>query len=108
MRKKKNSRKYFANRWKDYYIQPDEFFVPHTVEEVIELRGFELKPGTLAVIRAKSKLNGRIKEYAYKQPKSCQKKIQSMLNTHEMTVMTDDVIFNPEFFELYADGFDPD
>ena len=35
---------------------------------------------------------GKIKEFAYKQDVACRDRIRSMLETHEMTICTDEII----------------
>ena len=47
---------------------------------------------SIAIIRAQSMKTGRIKEFAYKQDIACRDRIRSMLETHEMTICTDEII----------------
>ena len=42
--------------------------------------------------RAQSMKTGKIKEFAYKQDIACRDRIRSMLETHEMTICTDEII----------------
>jgi hypothetical protein len=87
----KRKGKEFPNRWRVLVNAPDEYFHPLPFVDILE-KNWELRPGTLAIIRAESFSNGKIKEFAYKQEKSCHDKIQSLLDTHEMTIMTDEFI----------------
>ena len=84
-------RKYFANNWRIIKNAPAEFFEPAFFEDVLE-KNWILRPGAVAVIRAQSMKTGKIKEFAYKQDKACAERIESLMDTHEMTIMTDDVI----------------
>jgi hypothetical protein len=85
--KKKN----YPNRWRVLVNAPDEYFYPMPFEDVIE-SNWSLRPGTAAIIRAEHMQTGKVKEFAYKREASCAKRIEQLMDTHVMTIMTEDVI----------------
>ena len=87
----KKRKKYFDNNWREIKECPVEFFDQADFEDVIE-KNWTLRPGTVAIIRAQSMKTGKIKEFAYKQDIACRDRIRSMLDTHEMTICTDEII----------------
>ena len=91
------SKKYFPNDWQVVKDLPDEFFLEHEFEEVIE-KAWSLIPGTVGIIRAENKKTGKVKEFVYKQTLSFQRKFMSLKDTHHCTFITD---------EVYGATFDP-
>lgn len=83
--------KYFPNNWRDIRDAPDEWFEPCEFVELME-KAWSIRPGHAVVIRAKNLKTGKIKEYAYKQEKSASDRIHSLMDTHEMTIVTDEII----------------
>lgn len=101
--------KYFANRWKDYKDAPEEFFIPHTYEDLMtwKVHNWQLKPGIEGVLRVRNLKTNKVKEYTYKQHASLQKKFVNLLhsdNDLEITISTNEDVatfFNQDFdYEL--------
>ena len=89
--------KYFANRWKDYKVAPEEFFIPHTYEDLMiwKVHNWQLKPGIEGVLRVRDLKSSKIKEYTYKQHASLLKKFVDLMECEkdlEITLSTNDEV----------------
>ena len=81
--------KYFPNDWDEIKQTPDEGFEDHEFHEVID-KPWLLRPGYHAIIRAKSNKTGKVKEFAYKQFSSVSKKLETLQDDHELTLVTNE------------------
>ena len=90
----KSGKKYFPNRWQDYKDAPDEMFIPHEFEDLMDwkVHNWQLHPHYYAVIRVRNKRTNKVTEYSYKQPKSFLNKLEKLKDakdSYEITAGTD-------------------
>ena len=73
---------YFPNNWKRYKALDDEFFEPHSFDEVMmwKVAGWELPSDVYCIIRTTNLTTRKVKEYVYKQPKSAHSRIAQFRN----------------------------
>jgi hypothetical protein len=99
------SGKYYPNNWQEYKDSPDEFFEPHTFEEVMswKVAGWELPSSVCCIIRANTS-KGKIKEFVYQKQSAAEAKVQALMHEGvEFTVCTDEAI---HFVSPNADDYD--
>lgn len=89
--------KYFPNNWREYKDAPDEMFLPHSFEEIMDwkVRGWILHPQYCAVIRVYDLERKDVKEYAYKRISSLEKRCQLIKDSNrpsEILVATHDTV----------------
>ena len=88
------SGKYYPNNWQQYKETPDEFFEPHTFEEVMswKVAGWELPASVCCIIRANTH-KGKIKEFVYQKHSAAEAKVASLINEGvAFTVCTNEAI----------------
>ena len=101
------SGKYYPNNWQEYKDSPDEFFEPHTFEEVMswKVAGWELPSSICCIIRANTH-KGKIKEFVYQKRSAAEAKVQALMHEGvEFTVCTDEAI---HFVSPNAEDYDTD
>lgn len=90
------NKKYFPNRWKAYKDAPDEMFMQHSYLEIMQYKigGWELPSNVCCIIRSRNKDTLKVKEYVYQYPKVADKKIDQLIDCHELelTICTPDSI----------------
>ena len=95
---------YHPNNWKLYKDAPDEAFMPHTFDEVMEWKvaGWELPGDVVCIIRATNLKTHKTKEYVYKRQHAAERKVLELKDaqTHEFTVCTHDALH-------YVGPYDP-
>ena len=84
-------RKYYPNNWKSLKRAPDELFEPCEVEFIID-KEWLFRPGAVGIIRAQDKKTGHIEEFSYKQEKSMHDKIYLLRDTHDLTIVTEQLL----------------
>ena len=82
----------FPNNWDLYKEAPDDAFVEHTYDEIMEWKvlGWELPSSVCCVIRAFNKETNKVKEYVYQQPSAADKRLDTLLTDgqdYEVTVV---------------------
>ena len=107
---KNGRKKYYPNRWKQYKDAPDEMFIPHEFEELMEhkVHNWQLKPTVEAVVRVKNLNTSKVKEYSYQRVGFIQNRIEKLLESgerYEITIATpmavDLFLTDPDDVELY-------
>ena len=84
-------RKYYPNNWKIIKNAPDVIFEPMDAIDVMD-KDWSLRPGTFGVIRAESMRTGKVTEFSYQGQVALHSKLQKIIDTHRITIVTDDVI----------------
>jgi len=87
---------YLPNNWKAYKDAPDEAFIPHTFEELMDWKVacWELPSDISCLIRTTNLKTGKVKEHLYKRQHAAENKIRSLMKqqTHEFVVCTHDAV----------------
>ena len=93
---KRRKKPYFPNKWQAYKNQPDNFFWPHTFDEVMDFKvaGWDLPSNVACIIRTKDVETKKVKEYVYQRHHAADNKIEKLMNTPslEICVCTSDHI----------------
>ena len=73
---------YFDNNWELYKKAPDDFFVQHSYDEVMEWKvaGWELPQTVCCMIRVQDVDTSKVKEYVYRSPSAAKRKIQKLFS----------------------------
>ncbi len=96
---------YFPNNWKRYKDSPDEMFVEHTYEELMDWKigGWELPESVCALIRVTDVNTKQITEYSYQRKDAAEKRVGALLEKGgvELVIATQDKIafITPEDYE---------
>jgi len=101
------SGKYYPNNWQEYKDSPDEFFIPHTFEEMMswKVAGWELPSSVCCIIRANTH-KGKVKEFVYQKHSAAEAKVAALMHEGvEFTVCTDEAI---HFVSPNAEDYDTD
>ena len=101
------SGKYYPNNWQEYKDSPDEFFVPHTFEEMMswKVAGWELPSSVCCIIRANTH-KGKVKEFVYQKHSAAEAKVAALMHEGvEFTVCTDEAI---HFVSPNAEDYESD
>ena len=99
------SGKYYPNNWQQYKETPDDFFEPHTFEELMswKVAGWELPSSVCCIIRANTH-KGKIKEFVYQKHSAAEAKVAALMHEGvEFTVCTDEAI---HFVSPNAEDYD--
>tara|TARA_B100000902_G_C27246569_1_gene882957 strand:+ start:839 stop:1192 length:354 start_codon:yes stop_codon:yes gene_type:complete len=108
----KRKQKYFPNNWQRYKDAPDSMFMPHTFEEIVEIKlcAWELPSNIACMIRERNIESGKVKEYVYRQRAAAEKKVETLMSKEgiEFTVCTATAIHfvSPDDISDYDDDFD--
>lgn len=98
-----NKKEYLPNNWQEYKDAPDDAFIPHTFEEIMEWKvaGWELPSSVACIIRVSDRKSGKVKEFVYSKPSAARSKVEKLLATPdvEFTVCDHEAIhhLSPEF-----------
>ena len=84
-------RKYYPNNWKSIKSAPAEVFEPCEAEFIIE-KEWLFRPGAIGIVRAQDKKTGKVEEFSYKQEKSMNEKVYSLRDTHDLTIVTEQLL----------------
>lgn len=87
---------YFPNNWRMYKDSPDEFFMPHTYDEVMDWKvaGWELPGDVSCMIRTTNLKTGKVKEHIYKRQHAAEDFVRHLMDekTHEFVVCTHEAL----------------
>ena len=74
---------YLPNNWDEFKDAPDNYFIPHTFEEVMEWKvaGWELPSSICCIIRVSDIKTGKIKEHVYSQRSAAKAKVNKLIST---------------------------
>ena len=80
----------YPNNWQTYKDQPDDFFVPHEFDEVMEWRveSWELPSSVACIFRLKNKKTGKVTEKVYQKQGAATNRLKKLIeeNNHEITI----------------------
>ena len=89
-------KKYFPNNWQKFKDAPDELFMPHTYEEIMDykIQAWELPSNICCLIREADLETKKVKEYVYQRRSAAEKKVKQLMgkNGIEFTVCTPEQI----------------
>ena len=109
----KKKKPYFHNNVEAIRQAPDKYFGTIAYDELMDWKvgGYELPITCCCIIRERSLVTGKVKEYVYQKPSAAKKKLQERmeLGEYEFTVCNDDAIhlLTPGQFEedsIYDDS----
>ena len=87
-----SKKKYYPNNWRAYKEAPDDAFLPHTFDELMDWKvaGWELPSSVCCIIRETDPITKKVKEHIYSRKKWANKKIKELLvKGHEFTIAAD-------------------
>ena len=79
-------RSYFPNNWQQYKDSEDDFFHPHTFEEIMEWKvaNWQLPSSIACIIRVCDTKTKKTQEYVYKSRGSAEKMVSKLLRTENI------------------------
>ena len=79
-------REYFPNNWQQYKDSPDEMFIPHRFDELMDWKvtNWELPYSVSCIIRARDRRTNKVSEYVFQRPSHARNKIESLLRNPDM------------------------
>ena len=87
-----SGKKYFPNNWQKWKDAPEDLFMPHTFDEIMDFKiaAWELPSNIACVIRESNLKTKKVKEYVYQRTHAAERKVQQLLDTDgiEFTVCT--------------------
>ena len=91
-----SGKKYFPNNWQKWKDAPDDLFMPHTFDEIMDFKiaAWELPSNVACVIRESNLKTKKVKEYVYQRTYAAEARVQQLLKKEgiEFTVCTSDQI----------------
>tara|TARA_Y100000401_G_scaffold2003_1_gene1460 strand:- start:247 stop:591 length:345 start_codon:yes stop_codon:yes gene_type:complete len=91
-----SGKKYFPNNWQQYKDAPDDMFMNHTFDEIMNYKigGWQLPSSVNCIIREEHIITGKVKEYVYQRSHAAESKVKQLLQRDdiEFTVCTPDQI----------------
>ena len=91
-----SGKKYFPNNWQKWKDAPEDLFMPHTFEEIMDFKvgAWELPSNVCCVIRESDLNTKKVKEYVYQRKHAAEKKVSQLMKTDgiEFTVCTPEQI----------------
>ena len=77
---------YFPNNWQQYKDAPDEMFLPHLFEEVMDWKvaGWELPASVACIIRVTEIPTSKVTEYVYQKKTAAANKIRELFRTPDI------------------------
>jgi hypothetical protein len=104
-----NGKKYFPNNWQKWKDAPEDIFMTHTFDEIMDFKiaAWELPSNIACVIRESNLETKKVKEYVYQRTHAAERKVQQLLNKEgiEFTVCTSSQIHfvSPHDLDDYDD-----
>ncbi len=91
-----SGKKYFPNNWQKWKDAPEDLFMPHTFDEIMDFKiaAWELPSNIACVIRESNITTKKVKEYVYQRTYAAERKVQQLLKKEgiEFTVCTSEQI----------------
>ncbi len=77
---------YLPNNWQEYKDAPDDWYVPHTFEEIMtwKVQGWELPSSVCCIIRVSDLKTGKIKEHTYSKRSAAKLKVDQLIATPDI------------------------
>lgn len=79
---------YYPNNWKEYKDAPDDFFIPHTFDEVMDWKvgQWELPSSVECIIRTKDTRTHKVKEYTYQKLSAARAKVDKLVRQPDLEI----------------------
>ncbi len=90
-----SKKKYYPNNWRAYKEAPDDAFLPHTFDELMDWKvaGWELPSSVCCIIRETDPITKKVKEHIYSKPRSAVKFMHKLMDEgKEFTVCDEEQI----------------
>ena len=91
-----SGKKYFPNNWQKFKDAPDDLFMPHTFNEIMDFKiaAWELPSNVCCVIRESDLETKKVKEYVYQRKSAAENKVKQLMQKDgiEFTVCTPEQI----------------
>ena len=91
-----SGKKYFPNNWQKWKDAPEDIFMTHTFDEIMDLKigAWELPSNVCCVIRESNLDTKKVKEYVYQRHSAAEKKVSQLMKKDgiEFTVCTPEQI----------------
>ena len=102
MAKKKE---YYDNNWQEYKDAPDDFFVPHTFEEVMtwKVAGWALPSSVVCIIRTTDLDTKKTKEFVYRRAAAAEEKCKKLMQQGNIEFCVAD---HESIHHLYPESLD--
>ena len=83
-------KKYFPNNWSEYKNAPDEMFLDHTFQELLDWKvlGWEIPSSVSTMIRETHILTKKTKEHIYSRQGNAERKILQIMSSGEPIELT--------------------
>jgi hypothetical protein len=77
---------YLPNNWQEYKDAPDDYFIPHTFEEIMswKVQGWELPSSVCCIIRVSDLITGKVKEHTYSKRSAAKLKVDQLIATPDI------------------------
>lgn len=77
---------YYDNNWDLYKSAPDDFFIQHTFEELMDWKvaGWELPATVCCVIRVTNQQSKKVKEFVYRSPSAAKRKVLKLMKEEDI------------------------
>tara|TARA_E500000305_G_scaffold47271_2_gene36912 strand:+ start:879 stop:1226 length:348 start_codon:yes stop_codon:yes gene_type:complete len=71
---------YYDNNWQEYKDAPDDFFIPHKFEEIMQWKvaGWELPSSVCCIIRVTNLEDKKTEEFVYRKPSAAKRKVSNL------------------------------
>lgn len=90
------AKKYFPNNWQEYKDEPDDSFISHTFQELMEWKvgEWELPSSIYCILRCMNLKTGKVKEHAYQSQGAAFRKLEALTRDPdlEVTICTQEFI----------------
>lgn len=83
--------RYYPNKWKQVKALSEKA-IPQIPFEALYDKAHDLHPAFNVIIRAEHFLSGKIQEHSYKRMTTASKKIDELIDEHDITIVTDDYV----------------
>jgi hypothetical protein len=82
------AKKYFPNNWQEFKDEPDDSFIPHTFQELMEWKvgEWEIPSSIYCILRCMNLKTGKVKEYVYQSQGAAFRKLEVLAKDPELEV----------------------
>ena len=91
-----SKKKYYPNNWRAYKEAPDDAFLPHTFDELMDWKvaGWELPSSVCCIIRETDPKTRKVKEHVYSKPHYALQKINTLMDKGKEFTICDEAQVN--------------
>ena len=85
-RNRMSKKKYFDNNWELFKDAPDDFFIQHSFDELMEWKvaGWELPSSVYCIIRVTDINTKKTKEFVYRKPGHAKRKVSELFQEQDI------------------------